>query len=507
MSWLSDWAKRVKIILDHNDIDAALSNFPHLVYLSASSGHSNKDVSFVFDELGSDANRKKIAVTKADGITQCYVEIEKWDHVNEKAWLWVKIPDVDPDVDTELYLYYDSAHADNNDWVGDPSDAVVHNVWDDDFVLVLHMEEGLVDSSGNNNGAVRKYGVKQSADAGTTTTVIKETGNWQLNYSNDYYNGWTCEITSGPATGEKRTVTDYRVISAQTEKEIELDSEIVGLDAGAGYWIYSEGAYPPHVPGTIGSAIQLNGVDQYLSHGLDATEYAGDKITLEAFINPDDLSGTQGILIENGPMYWRLAGDKHALGIRTDPIWLTVTGTEVLSADEMYLTGIYDGANIQVWNDAVFDNERELTGDFVGNGTQVIGCYNNGGEFGNPSAYYAGLINELRVSKAVRSDAWIKATKESLWDHLNDFGAEEEMAEEFSKILIETLSLGGTLQRKMAICRTETIQLWDVIHGAGKDIAATVELPLVTKKRILDMFKKTDELAFLAKEMILKRRV
>ena len=54
---------------------------------------------------------------------------------------------------------------------------------------------------------------------------------------------------------------------------------------------------------------------------------------------------------------------------------------------------------------------------------------------------------------------------------------------------------------------TETLILTDVIHGARKDIAATVELSLVTKKMILDMCKKTDELAFLAKEMILKRRV
>jgi len=140
-NWLSDWDKRVKITLDHNDIDAALSNFPILVYLSTSSGRDSDDVSFVFDELGNDANRKKIAITKADGITQCYVEIEKWVDADEEAWLWVKVPDVDPDVDTELYLYYDSSQVDNDAYVGDPSDAVVHNVWDAGFILVSHMRD------------------------------------------------------------------------------------------------------------------------------------------------------------------------------------------------------------------------------------------------------------------------------------------------------------------------------------------------------------------------------
>ena len=69
------------------------------------------------------------------------MEIEHWDHENKKAWLWVKIPYLDPDEDTDLYLYYDSTHPDNDAWVGDPGDAVVHNVWDNHFRLVSHMQD------------------------------------------------------------------------------------------------------------------------------------------------------------------------------------------------------------------------------------------------------------------------------------------------------------------------------------------------------------------------------
>jgi len=68
--WLSGWDKRVKLTIDQNDIDAALSDFPILVYLSTSSGRNSDDVSFVFDELASDDNRKKIAVTKSDETTE-----------------------------------------------------------------------------------------------------------------------------------------------------------------------------------------------------------------------------------------------------------------------------------------------------------------------------------------------------------------------------------------------------------------------------------------------------
>jgi hypothetical protein len=152
-TWLSGWDKRVKITIDHDDIDSYLSDSPVLVYLSNSSGRNNDDVTFVFDEVG--ANSKKIAVTTSDEITQCYVEIEKWDATNNKAWLWVKVPSISNTVDTDLYLYYDNAHADNTDYVGVSGSTPAQNVWGADTLAVWHMFDApnstLLDSTSNNN--------------------------------------------------------------------------------------------------------------------------------------------------------------------------------------------------------------------------------------------------------------------------------------------------------------------------------------------------------------------
>ena len=139
MAWLAGWDQRIQLTIDKDDIDGVLTDFPVLVYLSTSSGISNADVSCVFDELTADANRKKIAITKSDGDTELYVEIERWDDSSEKAWLWVKVDSVASGADTILYLYYDVDHADNDSYVGDPQDAVVHNVWDANFLNVQHM--------------------------------------------------------------------------------------------------------------------------------------------------------------------------------------------------------------------------------------------------------------------------------------------------------------------------------------------------------------------------------
>ena len=50
MSWLSGWDKRIKLTIDKDQIDSALSNFPVMVYLSAASGIGDVDASCVKDD-------------------------------------------------------------------------------------------------------------------------------------------------------------------------------------------------------------------------------------------------------------------------------------------------------------------------------------------------------------------------------------------------------------------------------------------------------------------------
>jgi len=138
--WLSGWDKRVKITIDHNDVSSDLTNFPILIYIGDSSGQNNDNVTFIFNELVSDGNRKKIAVTTSDKTTQCYVEIEKWDTSNKQAWLWVKVPNISSTADTDLYLYYDKNQTDNTNYVGDIGSTPAQNVWDSSYKGVYHLQ-------------------------------------------------------------------------------------------------------------------------------------------------------------------------------------------------------------------------------------------------------------------------------------------------------------------------------------------------------------------------------
>ena len=140
-AWLNCWAKRVKITIDHNDFAEDVTHFPVLIYLSSASGRDTPkdDVTFVFDEVA--GNSKRIAVTKDDGTTQLYVEIEKWDATGEEAWLWVSKSDwtISSTTDTDIYLYYDDTQPDNDTWVGDSGSRT--EVWNSNYQAVWHLSE------------------------------------------------------------------------------------------------------------------------------------------------------------------------------------------------------------------------------------------------------------------------------------------------------------------------------------------------------------------------------
>lgn len=164
--WLEGWGHRVKITIDHDDIDDNLSSFPVLIYISNSSGINNEDLTFIFDEIGT--NYLKIAITASDGITETFVEVEKWDLGNEKAWLWANVT-ANSATDEDVYLYYGNDHADNVECVGLTESNPAENVWDPNFMLLWHMRDkttsSIADSTSNDVD-----GTKGSANNPLVTT-------------------------------------------------------------------------------------------------------------------------------------------------------------------------------------------------------------------------------------------------------------------------------------------------------------------------------------------------
>lgn len=157
MAWLSGYNKRIKVTADHTKVDSNLSWFPLTIFLKSGDGDTTK----IFDELGS--NNLKMAITKSDGTTQLYVEIEQWDTTNKVGVLHCGRDGdtLSSSADTDYYIYYDSSHADNTDYVGVKNSTPAQSVWDSNFKAIYHMSDGadtshIYDSTSNNNDGTKK---------------------------------------------------------------------------------------------------------------------------------------------------------------------------------------------------------------------------------------------------------------------------------------------------------------------------------------------------------------
>ena len=147
MSWLPGWKNRIKITIDSTNIDSDLTHFPLPIKLGTSVGMSDQDMTDIFDEVGSDY--LKVAVTKSDGETQLYVEVEKWDDTGAKALLWASKDDwtVTSGVDSGIYIYFDSSVDDNTSYVGTAGSRT--EVWNSDFVARCDLSSNADDSTIN----------------------------------------------------------------------------------------------------------------------------------------------------------------------------------------------------------------------------------------------------------------------------------------------------------------------------------------------------------------------
>ena len=235
MAWLGTYAKRIKVTISNTNIDTAnLTHFPLLLTLGTSVGTGSTDVSCVFDELTSDANRKKIAITKTDGTTQLYGEIEKWDDANEKAWIWVSKSDfvIAYNATTDVYLYYDSAQSDNTTYIGDTNDVVAESVWDSSYKMVQHLPDGASTSATYDSTSNDNDGVKGGAGepAVVTTGEIANAQN---------FDGTDDTIAIADAV-ELNVEDDFTIQGWINADAIDRYNTILGkaTGGGVGYYIY-----------------------------------------------------------------------------------------------------------------------------------------------------------------------------------------------------------------------------------------------------------------------------
>jgi len=119
--WNEDWRYRKKLTIDQTKIDADLTNFPVAVVLTSGN----------FTYPNAQNAGQDIRFTDASG-TPLPHEIEKWN-TSATSTIWVKVPSIDNEVDTTIYMYYGNGSVTDGQKIAE--------VWDDDFASVYHLNE------------------------------------------------------------------------------------------------------------------------------------------------------------------------------------------------------------------------------------------------------------------------------------------------------------------------------------------------------------------------------
>jgi hypothetical protein len=282
-----------------------------------------------------------VRFTSADGKTLLDFEREVHDDTNSIAVYHVKVPLVSSTSNTEIYLYYGNASATD---ASSPA-----SVWDSDYVLVMHMDGSLEDSTSNNNDGTN-YG---------STLGLASDGYYRSLRDSNYFKINSVVLPSGT---KDATVEAYISIHAN-------------ISAGWNRLVDVQ-------DGSNGSLLTLYwDVDDYL-YG--------------AYIGTTALTNTGG-----GP------------SLDTYKLW-----SSRIDYSNTRKSFLLDGVEQQYASETM-----TLDDSHVG-----VGCrYDNGGDNVELD------ISELRISSCARSDAWIKATSESLSGSLITFEEHESVADWLAK--------------------------------------------------------------------------
>jgi Concanavalin A-like lectin/glucanases superfamily/Domain of unknown function (DUF2341) len=329
----TDWRLRKQITIDFNQVDGNLTGFPVLINL-ATDGELSASAQIDGDD---------ILFTLSDETTKIPHEIEFFDPGTGELVAWVNVASVSASVDTDIYMYYDNAT------VGSQQD--VPNVWDANYVQVLHLKEApsgaldeLNDSTGSGNHG-------QTFSMGAGNSVAAQIGDG-LNF------------VRADALDQIRVYDSASLDGTADEGTLE-------------YWANFVDAPPP-------STYYLMMVhSQRFSGGGRGMEHAW-RVDDNFFMYPN--AGDPGQNWSGTSLHGFVAGQWHHVVWR----WRRSPGQD----HDLFTDGVSRAFDVA-------DNSANWATD------ATMDDWYYGGNAARNNRWFDGRMDEIRVSNIMRSDAWI----------------------------------------------------------------------------------------------------
>jgi GH18 family chitinase len=360
-----------KITIDHTKISANLINFPIMLVLS-----HMPDVVYP----------AKVQIT-ANGV-QCYAEVSA-------GCLWVNVPVISSTVDTIIYLDYDPTWVNNTVYIGVTGTAPAQNVWDVNFMAVLHLVEqgnGTVgeykDSTNRKHHGTAGSGYYGIAGSGAPSRVIDELG---------------IAVNMFAGDGVNRS------------SEIDIPSSPdLSIPVPGGFTV--EGCLSPNsdtftATGTEHSTPWLSKGPYDINNNVhvEYDQFINDKL------HPKPNWCTFYVCSPSGGL---CAGSLTTGDIPTNS-WLHLVGIASCTdsahgTNQEFRNGVPFQTSIADW---ATGNGGAVIQYVPGTAPVKIGCW----DAANEKFWFPGRIKEVRISNIARSTAWITATYATEFDNLVSF--------------------------------------------------------------------------------------
>jgi len=361
----SSWKFRKKIKIDSQKISGELNNFPLLLSIK------DKELKNRAKEDGQD-----IIFTDSTG-KKLEREIENYASTTGELLVWVKIPRLSSQIDSEIYIYYGRS-AERGKFASESElnfpgiEKEKKGVWDENFLMVSHLDEKSTtsDSTINQLTGISYNNVKQGIEG-------KIFNAYEFDGEDDYLNFGNSSLFSSL---EGLTISVW--VFPKEAAKIKIDGEEREIDAEDG-----------------------RGILGWEEDRRDAFQI----LTYKDYI----------LLTVN------ISGGTYELK----------SASPLIGNEWNYLTAVYDGENLIFYLNGKENGRKKITKGIIERGEGEffeLGRYYGKSWYSDGTVVktfsFKGLIDELQISKIAKTPNWIETSYQNQkepFDSIEIIGAEE----------------------------------------------------------------------------------
>ena len=173
---------------------------------------------------------------------------------------------------------------------------------------------------------------------------------------------------------------------------------------------------PKWVDGKFGTALEFDGEEDHVVVSDDAELAIEENITFMAWFSPSDVLTSRRLMVKNNSIFVIFDfGDKNSIDflVKPDNTFAESTTTDWKIGEWYHFAGTFDGKTMKVYVNG------KLEGDVANNvpiAPSNLELWIGGDDFGRPTDFFPGVIDEVRLYEKTLTEAEIQKVMETPQD-------------------------------------------------------------------------------------------